>query len=435
MAKLKPNNVKFARSVGTVSASYFNSGGTEPVVPFTTATFDKTLTNPNGSPSGDVFGFGVYLQGDNALVTAPGTKASGQSYSGAAHYFDTSSGAALQNMVNPNQYSTPGSDYFGGDGLKSIADIDGNYAIIGAPGEDNPSGAGSGKAYIFDVTTGALYRSFQNPNNYDTHLNDNFGNAVAISGNKAFVSAKFEDESGFFNSGIVYVYDFVVGGAPTHIINNPNNNPNVNTGDQFGYDMVANSTYLAVSGIRDQGPSNEADSGTVYVFDHSGNLVYTFHNPNEYGTHNNDEFGYSLAINDSYLAVSSVNEDSASTTTNGVVYIYDLSTGTLVHTIKNPNPSTSYRFGNTLAMNGYAIAISEPYEASTGSNSGAVHLYKLSDASAITTIYNPNNYGSTGNDSFGWGVSLTSTKLAVGAYGEDSALGNQVGIVYLYDLS
>ena len=61
-------------------------------------------------------------------------------------------------------------DYFGW----SVA-ISGNYAIVGAYLEDEPVGLYSGKAYIFNVTSGALVHTLDNPNAYGTSSNDNFG--------------------------------------------------------------------------------------------------------------------------------------------------------------------------------------------------------------------------------------------------------------------
>ena len=46
--------------------------------------------------------------------------------------------------------------------------IDGNRAIVSANGEDDASGTNVGKAYIFDVATGSLIRTLDNPNAYST---------------------------------------------------------------------------------------------------------------------------------------------------------------------------------------------------------------------------------------------------------------------------
>ena len=64
----------------------------------------------------------------------------------------------IQTYNNPNAYGTSANDQFG----YSVS-VDGNYAIIGAPYEDDSGGTDSGKAYIFDATTGSLLHTLSNP--------------------------------------------------------------------------------------------------------------------------------------------------------------------------------------------------------------------------------------------------------------------------------
>jgi outer membrane protein assembly factor BamB len=85
--------------------------------------------------------------------------------------------------------------------------ISGNYAIVGVPYEDDAGGFSSGKAYIFNVTTGTLLHTLDNPNAFSTSTNDYFGLTVAISGNYAIVGAHREDEAGGIDSGKAYIFD------------------------------------------------------------------------------------------------------------------------------------------------------------------------------------------------------------------------------------
>ena len=103
-------------------------------------------------------------------------------------------------LNNPNAYGTSDNDYFG----YSVS-VDGNRIIVSAVYEDDASGANSGKAYIFDATTGSLLHTLHNPNAYGTSADDYFGRAVAISGNLAVIEAYLEDYLGS-GSGSVYVY-------------------------------------------------------------------------------------------------------------------------------------------------------------------------------------------------------------------------------------
>ena len=52
----------------------------------------------------------------------------------------------LHTLHNPNADGTSANDQFG----YSVS-VDGNYAIIGAPYEDDAGGTNSGKAYVYQI--------------------------------------------------------------------------------------------------------------------------------------------------------------------------------------------------------------------------------------------------------------------------------------------
>ena len=162
----------------------------------------QTYNNPNahGTSANDQFGYSVSVDGNYAIVGAYAEGDAGGAKSGKAYIFDATTGSLLHTLHNPNAYDTSANDYFG----FSVA-ISGNLAIVGA-GEGDAGGTNSGKAYIFDATTGSLLHTLHNPSAYGTSAGDNFGKAVAISGNRVVVGAYGEDDAGGTQSGKVYVY-------------------------------------------------------------------------------------------------------------------------------------------------------------------------------------------------------------------------------------
>ena len=165
----------------------------------------------------------------------------------------------IQTYNNPNAYDTSDSDYFG----YSVS-VDGNYAIVGAYDEGDAGGTNSGKAYIFDATTGSLLQTLSNPNAYGTSAYDNFGISVAISGNLAIVGAFFEgDDSGEIESGKAYIFDATTGSL-LHTLSNPNAY-GTSAGDQFG-SSVAISGNLAIIGVPYEDDAGGTNSGKAYVY-------------------------------------------------------------------------------------------------------------------------------------------------------------------------
>ena len=188
-------------NIDTSASSFTLSFGPD----WTAATLAYTLDNPNayGTVVSDNFGRdAVGISGNYAIVGAVTEDDAGGTTSGKAYIFDVTTGTLLHTLDNPNAYDTSNSDNFG----EAVA-ISGNYAIVGAYQEDDAGGANSGKAYIFNVTTGALVKTLDNPNAYGTSDSDFFARtSVAIDGNYAIVGAYLEDDAGGTASGKAYIF-------------------------------------------------------------------------------------------------------------------------------------------------------------------------------------------------------------------------------------
>ena len=220
----------------------------------------------------------------------------------------------LRTLVNPNAYSTNNIDRFGW----SVA-ASGNYLIVGAYFEDDAGGTNSGKAYIFDVTDGSLLHTLDNPNAYSTSKNDYFGYSVTISGNYAIVGAYQEGDAGGTSSGKAYIFD-VTTGALVHTLDNPNAY-GTSASDSFSVSMAIDGNY-AVVGASSESDAGGAQSGKAYIFDvTTGELVRTLDNPNAALTSGADYFGSSVAISGEYAIVGARWEDVGGSF-SGAAYIF-----------------------------------------------------------------------------------------------------------------
>src|SRR5882672_2092451 len=156
------------------------------------------LTIPNPTPAfDDLFGYSVAALGDAILVGAPydGTGAPG---AGAVYLFDAQTGALLQTFTNP----TPADyDLFG----QTVAGVNGEV-LVGAPFDDTAAG-NAGAAYLFDAASGALLRTFTSPR---ARAGDFFGSSVAGVGGNVLVGAPF-DGTAASNAGAAYLLDAASG--------------------------------------------------------------------------------------------------------------------------------------------------------------------------------------------------------------------------------
>jgi hypothetical protein len=223
----------------------------------------QTFNNPTPAIS-DNFGNSLAISGDNALIGASGDDTGGDN-AGSAYLFDITNGTLLQTFNNP----TPaGGDFFG----SSLA-MSGNNALVGAP-YDATGGVNAGSAYLFDITTGTLLQTINNPT---PGGDDSFGNSVAISGNNALIGAP-GDNTGGVDAGSAYLFDITTG-TLLQTFNNPTPDvPASSLGDFFG-DSVAISGNNALIGAYGDNTGGD-DAGSAYLFDvTTGTLLQTFNNP------------------------------------------------------------------------------------------------------------------------------------------------------------
>ena len=366
----------------------------------TTGALVHTLDNPNtdATSAGDAFGCSVGISGNYAIVGAVGEDKSFTSGAeGVAYIFNATTGTLVHTLLNPD----PNGGANSGAGFGDNVAISGNYAIISATGKIN-SDDSRGAAYIFNVTTGLLVQTLANPDAFldaDDRF-DSYGSTVGISGNYAIVGAPGEDVGGA-STGSVYIFNASTG-ALLHTLANPNafDTPG---GDQFGYSVAISGNY-AIVGAWLEDDASGTQSGKAYIFNATtGALVHTLDNPNAFGTTASDNFGAFVDISGNYAIVGAPDEDDLSTVISGTAYIFDVISGNLIQTIKNPNPLDNDEFSRGVAIsNGRALVgtfqFANSLEGVPGTESGVAYLFNSSDNkllgsySAITLASSTNNF-------------------------------------------
>lgn len=149
--------------------------------------------------SGGYFGNDISVdESISRFITAE--KDGGTSQRGEAYIYNTTNGSLVKTIANPEQASGSNYDQFGG----GVA-LKGNYAIIGAPGEDTGAGA-AGKVFLY--TTSDNWANVTQVRSHTAPVavtNGNFGLMVEISDTHYYVS-NFKENNGSANSGVIYVY-------------------------------------------------------------------------------------------------------------------------------------------------------------------------------------------------------------------------------------
>jgi len=160
-----------------------------------TWTEEAKLTASDGAV-GDCFGISVSIDGDYALIGAYGNDDNGD-YSGSAYVFKRS-GTTWTEEAKLTASDGAADDYFG-----RFVSIDGDYALIGAFADDD-NGANSGSAYVFK-RSGTTWTEEAKLTASDGAADDYFGCSVSVNGDYALLTAYGDDDNGV-DSGSAYVF-------------------------------------------------------------------------------------------------------------------------------------------------------------------------------------------------------------------------------------
>ena len=212
------------------------------------------LTASDGA-AGDMFGWSVGLSGDRALIGAVVDDDNGSS-SGSAYVFDLS-GSTWTQTAKLMASDGEASDHFG-DSVSLSSD----RALVGARFDDD-NGSGSGSAYVFELSGSAWIQTAKLTAS-DGAVADGFGASVSLSGDRALVGAFHDDDNGR-DSGSAYVFDL---SGSTWIQTGKLMASDGAVDDEFG-DSVSLSGDRALVGARFDN-DNGSGSGSAYVFKFSG---------------------------------------------------------------------------------------------------------------------------------------------------------------------
>lgn len=161
------------------------------------------LVDPSGNPD-DFFGWSVALDGDIAVIGAPGDDALGVSNRGAAIIFERigQQWTLRQSLVNnPSSPNAPTDDQFG----FAVA-VSGQSLLVGVPGADPDMSFDEGLGYVFTRTAGswALDGTLRAP--FGTSPGSQLGSAVGLDGTTAILGAPGQNLGGGADQGAALVY-------------------------------------------------------------------------------------------------------------------------------------------------------------------------------------------------------------------------------------
>lgn len=213
-------------------------------------TIDMPFEAINGS-----FGQAIAIEGDHILIGAQNQMIDGDQNKGKVFYYKkTNSEYELEQSI-----TNTGNPLFGNFGWS--VDIDGEYAVIGAPSDDIIPNELNGSISIYKYINGDwIFQEKKHSGN--GQVNSFYGSAVSIEGDYIAVGAKGQTEGGFINHGAVYVYKKQVNTWTLHQVVKPNE---ILGSSEFGKDVKLKNGYLLIGAPKEPNTENE-EMGAAYLF-------------------------------------------------------------------------------------------------------------------------------------------------------------------------
>ena len=362
------------------------------------------------------FGYSVSISGNYVIVGAERDDDNGEA-SGSAYIFKRT-GTNWVQEAKLHSFDGNTGDFFG----VSVS-ISGDYAIVGALGDDE-NGQASGAAYIFKRTgTNWVQEAKLLPS--DGEIGDLFGHSVSISGDYAVVSTFLTDDNGD-NSGSAYIFQRTgtIWVQQAKLLASDGA-----TNDYFGWSVSISGDYAVVGAVRDN--DNGIDAGSAYVFKRSDTTWVEEAKLLAADGEADDGFGVSVSISGDYVIVGSVFDDDNGDN-SGSAYIFRHSDSSWVQETKllSSDSDTAAFFGVSVSISEKSVVVGAFLTDDKGDSSGSAYIFSREGSNWVEGAKLLAFDGSA-SDWFGWSVSIAGDYAVVGAYLDDDN-GENSGSAYVY---
>ena len=235
----------------------------KPVAGWATMTQTAKLTASDGAAS-DLFGYAVAISGDTVVVGAAVDDIGANSDQGSAYVF-VKPVAGWATMTETAKLTA--SDGAAGDEVGYAVAISGDTVVVGAALDDIGANSDQGSAYVFvkPVAGWATMTETAKLTASDGATSDFFGYTTAISGDTMVVGAAVDDIGANSDQGSAYMFLKPVAGWTTMTETGKLTASDGAAGDEFGYAVAISGDTVVVGAIGNDIGAN-AEQGSAYVF-------------------------------------------------------------------------------------------------------------------------------------------------------------------------
>jgi len=339
----------------------YNSGSAYVFLRSGTTWEEQAKLTPSGAAIEDHIGCSVAIDGDYIVIGAFGDDDNGES-SGSAYIF-VRSGITWTQQTKITASDGAAFDFFG----MSVS-ISGDYVVIGAQ-DDDDNGPESGSVYVFhrSGTNWAQQVKITAP---DGEAEDRFGYSVSIDGDYAVVGAFGDDDNGD-ESGSAYVYHRSGTSWSQQAKITASDAAAYNW---FSRSVSISEDYLVIGSPWDD--DNGVYSGSAYLFHRSGTNWTEQAKIIASDGAADDEFGRDVSIDGDNVVIGACHDDDNGYD-SGSAYIFHRSetSWTEQEKITASDGADNDYFGWPVSISGDHVLIGASYDDDNGDDSGSAYIY------------------------------------------------------------
>jgi len=385
----------------------------------TSPTYTETKLLANDAERADEFGAAVAIQGNVAVVGAPGDSPLGFGTGAAYVFVKTSSGWQQQQKLTASDSASH--KFFGA----SVA-IDGDRIVVGAYGDQNAD-IFSGAAYVF-LRSGSTWVEEQKLTGSENSFIDNFGISVAIEGDTIVCGAFGNSDPGQSEVGSAYVFRRTGTGW---IEQQELTASDAASGARFALSVgLSNGTIVAgADGNSELGHF----SGAIYIFTFDGSHWTEQQKLHAQDASESASFGYHVAISGDTI-VAGAPQDSVGTLMMGAAYIFSRKTNGWSQDRKLVGKDTNAfdGFGLRVAVSGDTIVVGSFNDSELAFRGGSAYVYKLNGESGWSLSKKLYPSDPAKDDTFGLAVAASGSAVLVGASAK-SDIAFFAGAAYVFE--
>jgi hypothetical protein len=270
----------------------------------------QIITAPDAKPS-DAFGQSIALTENYLVIGAPRNDALGED-SGAAYIYKR------ENDFWHYQTKITANDSKKGDLFGISVAIDGNTILVGADLHDEKA-ENAGAVYVYVLDRGVWQQEAKLIAS-DAGKTDIFGVRVALSDNTALISARRDDIDGVgVDAGSAYIFERK---GRTWTQKAKLITPDGMADDRFGRGVALSADRAIISAMNHD--SNGLDTGAIYVYERESNDWQYKSKITAKVSSPNDKFGWNVGLSDSIAVIATPNYN-GNGENSGAVFIQELS--------------------------------------------------------------------------------------------------------------